>query len=278
MKSYLQIQVEKLAVSGLRNAAGARWEEAMLLMQEMIESTGHTPDVFSWKDLNEKSYKNFSVVFPGQSPKKIILGAHYDTYENTPGADDNASAVAVLLGILKNFTPNYSGSYTIEIVFYACEEPPFFGGAGMGSNMHAGLQKRDQIEIMICLEMVGFYSKNPHTQDYPFGFFRWIYGDKGDFIMGVSNGRSAIKAYKYLQKLQGKRAGFYRKLIFPFTIGGIDWSDHRNYWSRKIPAIMLTDTAMFRNKNYHTEKDVSDTLNYEEMEKLVFDLTDLIQS
>ena len=69
----------------------------------------------------------------------------------------------------------------------------------------------------------------------------------------------------------------YKRFISPFKSWGMDWSDHRNYWSKKIPAIMVTDTSLFRNKNYHELSDLPETLNYEKMESLVLDLVNIVK-
>jgi hypothetical protein len=147
----------------------------------------------------------------------------------------------------------------------------------MGSFIHASNCEVNEVECMICLEMVGYYSNEKNTQDYPFSFLKWFFGSRGNFLIGVSNFSSAKKSTKIMNKLKKIRPNFYKKLILPFFFSGMDWSDHRSYWNKKIPAIMLTDTAMFRNSNYHTDKDVYTTLNYEFMENLVADLTFILK-
>ncbi len=278
MEDYLKNTVEKLAVPSLRNASGEQWNQAMELMETLIREAGYSPATTSWEDEENRFYKNFSVTFTGKVKEKLIFGAHYDTFETTPGADDNGSAVAVLLGILKELPKDYSTYFTIEIIFFSCEEPPFYGTDQMGSAKAAALTHKNEVELMICLEMVGYFSDEEKSQEYPFWPFKWLYGTKGNFLLGVGNKASKRQAKKYLNRLQLNRPNFYRKLILPFTIEGIglDWSDHRNYWEKEIPAIMLTDTAVFRNKNYHTETDTPSTLDYRRMAYLVEDLRKLM--
>jgi Zn-dependent M28 family amino/carboxypeptidase len=271
MEKYLKEIVTKLSVPGLRNATGENWPQAMKIIYEEILKIGYEPIIQEWHD-EKGTYRNFIVRIKGQKKEKFILGAHYDTHEDTPGADDNASAVAVMFGILKNIkrTPFFSW----ELVFYACEEPPFFGTNQMGSHVHASEIHKDSIKCMICLEMVGFYSNEQDSQNYPFKWMKWIYGNKGNFLLGVSKG--GVEARRIMQKLKSKSPGFYKKLFIPFGLSGLDWSDHRNYWKYKIPAIMLTDTAMFRNDNYHKKTDLPDTLDYNKMNLLANNLTSLI--
>ena len=272
MEEYLKKTVESLAISSFRNAKGNSWESAMRLMEDQINQTGHVPEIFEWSDDSGRKYRNFSVFLTGKSEKRIILGAHYDSFDNTPGADDNASAVAVLLALLKELSNKDSLSRSLEFVFYACEEPPFFGTEGMGSFIHAKAINKKDVYFMICLEMVGFFSDEKNSQDFPFRFFSYIYGNRGDFLLCVSNMKSSIKTIKLVNFFKGFRPHFYKKLIFPARFFGLDWSDHRSYWNSGIPAVMITNTAGFRNKKYHTLEDTTETLDFLRMSYLVQDL------
>jgi hypothetical protein len=277
MERYLANIVDKIAVANFRNANGSHWNEIMQYLEQEIRGIGHVLKIQSWQNPEGRIFKNLIVQIQGQSDETYILGAHYDSFEDTPGADDNASAVAVLLGVLKSLPPEIKPQYTWEFVFYACEEPPYFGTPDMGSYIHASSVNANQIKCMICLEMVGFYSDEPTSQEYPFSLLKWIYGDRGNFLLGVSNYQSRKEARKIMNALQGLDNSFYRKLFLPIPISGLDWSDHRSYWQKNMPALMLTDTAMFRNKNYHTPTDLPLTLNYNKMSKLTSNLVQLIQ-
>ena len=272
MREDLKNIVEQLAVKGFRTAGGQHWNDAMDLMQELVSEFIHSPKIDSWLDEKRVEYRNFSCIFKGKSSKKIVIGAHYDTFEETPGADDNGSAVAVLLCLGKLLTlKQIELPYTIELVFYACEEPPYFGTEGMGSYHHAQTCSKENTELMICLEMVGFFSEEKGSQDYPFLPLKWIYGSRGDYLMVVSNFKSVGKLNKFWKTLKSSTLS-YKRFISPFKSYGMDWSDHRNYWSRGIPAIMITDTSVFRNANYHQLTDTAETLDYDRMEMLVLDL------
>lgn len=277
MERYLANIVDNIAVANFRYANGSHWNEIMQYLEQEIRGLGHELIIQRWQNPEGRIFKNLIVQIQGQVDETYILGAHYDSFEDTPGADDNASAVAVLLGVLKSLPPEIKPHYTWEFVFYACEEPPYFGTQDMGSYIHASSVNANQIKCMICLEMVGFYSDEPKSQEYPFSLLKWIYGDRGNFLLGVSNYQSRKEARKIMNVLQGLDNSFYRKLLLPIPISGLDWSDHRSYWQKNMPALMLTDTAMFRNKNYHTPTDLPSTLNYKKMSKLTLDLVQLIQ-
>jgi Zn-dependent M28 family amino/carboxypeptidase len=271
MREDLKNIVEQLAVKGFRTAGGDRWNEVITLMQDLITYYIHVPEIQSWKDEKGVEYRNFSCYFKGKSSKKIVIGAHYDTFEETPGADDNGSAVAVLLCLGNLLKSEKNLPFNVELVFYACEEPPFFGTEGMGSYHHAQTCSKENTELMICLEMVGFFSEEKGSQDYPFLPLKWIYGSRGNYLMVVSNIKSAGKLAKFWKSLKLSSLT-YKRFISPFKSYGMDWSDHRNYWSRGIPAIMITDTSVFRNANYHQLTDTADTLDYDRMARLTEDL------
>ncbi|NBO59799.1 MAG: M28 family peptidase [Flavobacteriia bacterium] len=277
MQDYLSRIVHEIAVSNYRNANGERWYEFMEYLSAEIETLGYSVDVQSWRDESGRMFKNFIVRLTGKTEDTYVIGAHYDSFEETPGADDNASAVAVLLGILKSLDPNLVPNYTWEFVFYACEEPPFFGSENMGSYHHARHLNPERIKCMICLEMVGYFSEDKNSQEYPFWALKWWFGNRGNFLLGVSNPASRKEARNVLKALHKGRPSFYKNLMLPFPISGLDWSDHRNYWKFGIPALMLTDTAMYRNKNYHTLDDLPETLNYEKMALLTSDLVAFIK-
>jgi Zn-dependent M28 family amino/carboxypeptidase len=277
MKDTLRHIVEKLAVKGFRKAGGDSWEAAMTLMNQLISAQCKEPKIAIWEDKNGIKYKNFSLFFKGKNPKKIVIGAHYDSFEDTPGADDNASAVAVLLGLAGMMKNIENLPFDTELVFYACEEPSFFGSDAMGSFKHAMSCSRDNTAFMICLEMVGFYSEKSGSQGYPLSLLRLIYGSKANYLMLVSDFRSRGVLSAMRKVLKGSSM-IYKRFISPFKSFGMDWSDHRNYWSKKIPAIMVTDTSLFRNKNYHQLSDTFDTLDYDRMAVLTDDLLNIVKN
>lgn len=271
IKEQLEHIVQRIAKPNFRNAQNTTWQSAMNEMESLVSDVSNAYDVQEWSDQGEVNYKNFSVTFPGSSRKKIIIGAHYDTYSSTPGADDNASAVATLLALADRLKNIKLLSHTIEAVFYCCEEPPFFGTENMGSFKHAQAQSKDDIELMVSLEMVGYFSEETDSQNYPFPLLEHLYGDKANYLMLVSNLHSVFKMNDFFSNLDS-RNNEYKRLSLPNILSGLDWSDHRNFWEKGIPAVMLTDTGMFRNPNYHEITDTYETLDYTRMEKLVYDL------
>ncbi len=202
--------------------------------------------------------------------KVLIIGAHYDTVRTTPGADDNASGVAGLLGIARMLAGKQP-EITIRFVAFSTEEPPAYRTRNMGS-YHYAKSLRDsntQVKGMICLEMIGFFSDGEGSQSYPLPFMSMKYPKTGNFIAMVGNRRS--------RDFTEKIAGEFRKstdlplitLSAPAIVIGIDFSDHWSFNQFDYPAFMVTDTAFYRNQNYHTPSDLPETLDYGRMTKVV---------
>lgn len=200
----------------------------------------------------------------------VLLGAHYDTVATTPGADDNASAVAVLLEVSRCLR-EYRGKRTARFVAFACEEPPYFHLDSMGSQHHARESRRrgDKIVGMLCLEMVGYYSLAKGSQSVPAGIPRWMhcfFPQRGDFLVAVGNMPSWKLCWRFRR---GFKRGTRRLPLFsiclPQRIHEIRLSDNSSFWDQGYPALMLTDTSFLRNPNYHEATDTPDTLDYPRM-------------
>jgi Peptidase family M28 len=199
----------------------------------------------------------------------LVVGAHYDTVPSTPGADDNASAVAVLIEVarlMRRWRPRRS----VRFVAFPCEEPPHFYTAEMGSQVHARScrERGDRLVGMLCLEMVGFYTSELGVQRLPPGiprFLRWAFPRRGDFLAAVGN----LRSWRLLRRF---RRGFKRatrfplfSIVLPELIHDIRRSDNSSFWDQGYPALMLTDTSYLRNANYHLATDTPETLDYERM-------------
>jgi hypothetical protein len=204
-----------------------------------------------------------------QPEEIVVIGAHYDTVPETPGADDNASAVAMLLEVAR-LTQGRACGRTLRFVSFPCEEPPHFYTQTMGSEVYAqGCRARgEQIVGMICLEMVGYYLDTPGSQDVPPAipfFLRWLFPSRGDFLAAVSN----LRSWRFLR---GFRRGFKRAtglrlfaIALPEWVHEIRLSDNSSFWDNGYPALMVTDTSFLRNPHYHAATDTAETLDYERL-------------
>lgn len=213
-----------------------------------------------------KQYKNVIASFGPEDGERIIVGAHYDVCGNQDGADDNASGVAGILELARLLKEKTS-KYRIDLIAYTLEEPPYFNSKQMGSYIHAKSLNDAHVPIkgMISLEMIGYYSENEDSQDYPIGFMKWIYGNKGNYITIVQKSFCGAFA-KQFKELSFKNNSIPTKAFrSPSFFGGISLSDHKNYWKFGYSAVMVTNTAFFRNHNYHEETDKLTTLNISKM-------------
>ncbi len=223
-----------------------------------------------------KQYKNVIAKFGPVSQKSIVIGAHYDAYSNFPGADDNASGVAGLIELGKLISDLELKTQVI-LVAYSLEEPPHFASTNMGSYKHALSLQNTDIQLMISLEMIGYFTNEPNSQDYPIPLLNLFYPSQGNFIAIVdllmSNNATGLKsAINHFTDLPAY------SINAPKNIAGIDFSDHRNYWEFGFPAIMVTDTAFYRNKAYHTQFDTYQRLNYDAMAKVVYGVFKYVES
>lgn len=244
-------------------------KSANYISQEFI-NYGLTP-VRQRFEVSGDIYENVIASVGPKEAIRIIVGAHYDVCGDQPGADDNASAIAGLLEIARFAKIHESElQYRVDFVAYTLEEPPFFSTTNMGSYVHARFLHENNINVrgMICLEMIGFFTEQKKSQRYPLSLMRLFYPGTGDFIGVVSNyGSSSLS--KQLSRHLKATSIKVETLKAPSFITGVDFSDHRNYWKFGYDAVMITDTAFYRNPNYHERSDTIDTLDFSRMKEVV---------
>jgi len=217
--------------------------------------------------VNGLTYQNVIATHGPDDAPMIVVGAHYDAYGGFPGADDNASGVAGLLELNRLLAKERLNKQVV-LVAYTLEEPPIYASKGMGSVIHAESLNKEKVVLMISLEMIGYFNDEANSQDYPVSALGWLYPDTGHFITVVDEIFStAGQKLKKTFNQQGLIEAY--SINAPVTVPGIDFSDHRSYWALDIPAIMVTDTAFYRNQNYHTANDTYDTLDYQRMSYVV---------
>ncbi|MBF0338288.1 MAG: M28 family peptidase [Nitrospirae bacterium] len=217
-------------------------------------------------------YRNIIAELRGkESPETVvIIGAHYDTVYSTPGADDNASGIAGLLEVARVVATS-GFSKTVRFVAFAFEEFPAFISDQMASYVYArSLRERNEnVELMICLEMIGYFSDKADSQRFPLPFFKWFYPREGNFIVvvGDTKARRFVSRIKHAFRKGSELA--VESITAPRWIPGITFSDHKSFWKCGYDAVMITDTAFYRNPNYHRRSDTPDTLCYGSMAEVV---------
>lgn len=208
----------------------------------------------------------------------IVIGAHYDSVEGSPGADDNGSGVAALLAIARAVAADHFAR-TVRFVAFVNEEPPYFWHDSMGSLVYARACKArgDKISEMISLETMGYFSDDEDSQKYPFPL-SYFYPSEGNFIAFVGNTssrssvRGAIGAFRNAARVPSEGG------VYPGFLPGIGWSDQWSFWQVGYPGIMITDTAPFRNPNYHTQKDLPPSMDFDRFAKVVEGVIDVVRA
>lgn len=228
--------------------------------------------------VDNETVSNIIAHFGPNDGEPIIVGAHYDAFEETSGADDNASGIAGLLALAK-LLHQYPPKIPVDIVAYTLEEPPIFRTNEMGSRQHAQLliSKGIKPSLVMVLEMIGYFNDNDGSQEYPIKQLNWFYPDKGNFIAVVGNFTGVRETRLVKSAMQSASDLPVTSINAPSLLTGIDFSDHASYWLHNIPAVMITNTSFYRNANYHRSTDTSEKLDYTRMAKVIQGVYEVIK-
>ncbi|MBD3246677.1 MAG: M20/M25/M40 family metallo-hydrolase [Candidatus Omnitrophica bacterium] len=250
--------------------------QAQEYLKDQLVSYGYEVKLQTYRARGKEVSNVIAVNTGRKEPETIVLvGAHYDSCMN-PGADDNASAVAGVLEIARALADQVTNK-TVQFVLFVNEEPPFFHTEMMGSRVYTRTAKArgEAIEAALVLEMIGYYTDQPGSQRYPpaLGMF---YPNSGNFIAVVSNFSSG-RIKNRVVSLFRKHSEFpLESISAPGFVSGIDFSDHWSFWQEGYPAVMITDTAFYRNPHYHRLTDTWQTLDYTRTAEVVRGLTETV--
>ncbi len=246
-------------------------------ISDRFRQAGYRPEVQSYQ-VDGKTVDNIEVERSGATrPDRIIVvGAHYDTVPGSPGANDNGSGVAALLELARLFHDRPVAK-TVRFVAFVNEEMPFFNTGNMGSQIYArrSKQRGERIEAMLSLETIGYYTDAPESQLYPFPF-SYFYPGTGNFVGFVGNLGSSSLVRRAVRTFRSAAAFPSEAVAAPGWITGIGWSDHISFWQSDFPAIMITDTALFRYAHYHSRHDTPDKLDYGRLARVVEGMASVI--
>lgn len=194
-----------------------------------------------------------------QSKAPILVGAHYDAVIGTPGADDNASGVAVLLELAR-YTASHRCNRPVWFVAFDMEEYGLLGSTALARVLHASQQP---IRLMLSLEMLGYCDRQPGSQHYPSPVLNWLYPNTGDFISLIGNLPTVpdLMRLKYCIHRAGAACEWLPVPGRGNWLPDIRRSDHAPFWDLGYPAAMVTDTAFLRNPHYHQQTDRIETLD-----------------
>jgi len=218
-------------------------------------------------DADGISVRNIEVVIEpavvGHGTTNLVVGAHYDSADDAPGANDNATGAAAVVEIAKRLASLKPEAIRIRFVLFVNEEPPYFQTELMGSLVYARelKQRGEPVRAMLCLETLGFYSDAPDSQAYPWplGLILPTTANFVSFIGTLPNRslvRRSIDSFRRQSDMPSEGAAL------PASIPRVTWSDHWSFGEVGYPAIMVTDTALFRYRHYHTPDDTPDKVDY----------------
>jgi peptidase M28-like protein len=228
--------------------------------------------------VNSQECYNLEVELPGTArPDEIVIvGGHYDSAVGTPGANDNASGTAAVLALARSFAGQRLGR-TLRFVFFVNEEPPYFQTSSMGSVVYARRCREwgENVTAMLSLETIGCYSDEPDSQHYPFPF-GLLFPSTADFVGFVGNLSSRSLTRRVVSSFRNQTRFPSEGVNPPEFIPGVGWSDHWSFWQEGYPAVMVTDTALYRYDLYHTEDDTVDKIDFGRMARVVVGLEHVI--
>jgi Peptidase family M28 len=270
LAGQLRVHVDAVGAREHNLWAPAELENAARYIERELESAGYAVRREAYPSRGTP-VRNLVVEVAGASrPGEIVVvGAHYDSVLGAPGANDNGSGVAAVLELAHAFR-GWQPARTWRLVAFVNEEPPFFRTGEMGSQIHAaGARARDErIVAMYSIETIGWFSDSPGSQHYPFPF-SWFYPDRGDFLAFVANFASRRLLHATVSAFRTHAEFPSEGVAAPAFIPGVDWSDHGSFWDAGFPAIMVTDTALYRYPHYHTAQDTPDKVDYERLARVV---------
>jgi hypothetical protein len=209
--------------------------------------------------------------------ESVVVGAHYDTEHGTPGADDNASGVAAVIELARLFRDK-KPDRTILFVLFANEEAPFAQTEKMGSLVYAKdlVAAGTRVVAMLSLESIGYFSAEPGSQHYPTQLAS-RYPTTGDFIAVVGNEASRGLCENLTRTLKSSATLPVVGDVLPDAVPEASRSDHWAFWKLGLPAVMITDTAPFRNPHYHKPTDLPERLDFDRMARVVSGLAKTLE-
>lgn len=241
-------------------------------LTEVGKSIGRKPKYQAFWTTGGGRFSNVIFQLGPATAETIVIGAHYDTRNAFPGADNNASGVATLielaraLSIIEKDLP-----IRVELVAYALSEGTVLGTNDMGSFKHAEMLKKKNraVKLMLSIDSVGYFTNQPNSQRYPFSFMKLVYPTAGNFINISSHLQDFLHLRQVKKSFKKASALGVHSVTAPEIFPSIGNSDHINYWKHGFPALLVSDTTFYRNKYYNTLNDTAEKLNYSGMAMVV---------
>jgi len=282
-----QADLQKRLQTHVETLAGEIGERNLFHYPELLRAAEYIEASFSKSgfaarsqafQVNGKTVRNIEVEIPGTESDKgiVVVGAHYDSVEGSPGANDNATGVGGVLELARLLRDRQSRR-SVRLVAFVNEEPPYFYSDAMGSVQYAdrSAARNENIVAMLSLETIGYYSDERKSQRYPVPL-SLFYPDTGNFIGFVGNLRSKNLVRRAVERFRANARFPSEGLAAPGWLTGVGWSDHWSFWRAGFSAIMVTDTALFRYHQYHSAADRPNVVDYERYARVVDGLVPMV--
>ena len=272
LAAALKGHIETIAARAHNVAHYDELEKAARYLETTLGSIGYTTGRQEYV-VDGRTVRNIDAVIEPQGgvadPEVIVIGAHYDSAEDAPGANDNGSGTAAVIELAR-LLKDLQSRKRIRFVLFVNEEPPYFMTRDMGSLRYAEAlaARKERVTAMFSLETLGYYSDAPGSQQYPFPF-GLMFPDRGDFVafVGLTNSRPLV--HETMRSFRSHTSFPTVGGIAPVIIPGIGWSDHWAFGQYGFQGVMVTDTAPFRYPHYHEPTDTPDKIDYQRLARVV---------
>lgn len=274
----LRDHVEAIASKPHNTSHPQELEASARAIEARLTALGYVPRALGF-EASGVEVRNIEVVIEpeaGARPEAvtaIVVGAHYDSAGDAPGANDNGSGVAALLVLARELKSHVMTATRLRLVFFVNEEPPHFKTETMGSLVYARALAAtgERVRGMLALETLGCYFDEPGSQKYPAGLasvLKSALPAKGDFVAIVGTPSARALVAEVTRLFRDGTAFPSLGGVAPDAIPGITWSDHWSFGQIGVPAVMLTDTAPFRYQHYHLASDTPDKIDYDRLARV----------
>jgi Zn-dependent M28 family amino/carboxypeptidase len=252
--------------------------QAAEFCQRSFRGAGYAPRLQRYH-VRDREFANIIAEIEGSARRAeiMVVGAHYDTHKDSPGANDNASAVAALLHLARALAGS-APVRTVRFVAFTNEERPFTRTRRMGSRVYARecRERGEQIVGMIGLEMLGCYLPQKGAQWLSLGGL--LLPREGDFLAVVGNRASRMLLDQITGILRETDALPIVPVVLPSHVPGAWSSDHWSFWREGFPAVMTTDTGPLRYRYYHRTDDTPDKVDFGWLAQVVAALKRVLRS
>lgn len=278
LEAELRADVETLALAiGERNVGRpASLAAAERYVLEELRRAGLAPTTETYV-VEGVTCANVIAEVAGSDPRAalVVVGAHYDSATGSPGANDNATGVAATLALARRFARGHASGIeharTIRFVAFVNEEPPWFETPLMGSRVHVARarERGEDVHAMLSLETLGCFRDEEGSQRFPSPVMEVAYPSRGDFVAFVSDLGSRALTHAIAEDFRAVATVPSEVATFPEALAGIGWSDHRSFWLAGWKAVMVTDTAVYRDEHYHRATDLPRNVDVARLARVV---------